>query len=423
MAEDEVRSDPLAIPQREVGVPAAPASPDSSSPSTPEFRRDVLRGTSILASVVLACAIAYLAMAVPGTWFPRASPTGWGVKSLSLVRGAGRVVGDELVVTAPDANGISLVTVTADLRSSDYPGIAWIAAGLPNDAEVRLLWRSDVRPDKLNSAPIEVEAGRTLPLVIANNPAWIGHVTGLALAIHGPLRAPVLIRGVVAKPMGAVEILGDRVREWLAFEPWNGASINTITGGAENQDVPLPLALAVVVGIGSAVLFAIRRWRPGAFTAATPVILVGFFLAGWLVLDARWTWNLLRQERATAAQYAAKASRDKHLASEDAPLYAFIQKALAIMPPTPVRIFVAADADYFRGRAAYHLYPHSVYFNPRSNELPAATAFHAGDWILVFQRHGMQFDKALGRVRWDDNQSVSAELKLVEPGAALFVVH
>jgi hypothetical protein len=332
------------------------------------------------------------------------------------------MVGDTLLVTAPDANGISLVTATGDVSSTDYRAIAWIAAGLPADADVRLLWRSDVQPNKLNSVPIELRDGRTLPVMVAGNPAWLGHVTGLALAIHGTLHTPVLIRGVVAKPMGAAEILGDRLREWFAFEPWNGASINTVVGGVDNGALPLPLALAVVVGIAALGAWALRRRRPDVISMTTPALVAGFFLVGWLVLDARWTLNLARQERATAAEYAGKSSRDKHLASEDAPLYAFIEKALAVIPRTPVRIFVAAESDYFRGRAAYYLYPHSVYFEPRGDALPRAGTFRPGDWILVFQQRGMQFDKAQGTMRWGDGQIVSAELKLLDPGAALFVV-
>jgi hypothetical protein len=41
----------------------------------------------------------------------------------------------------------------------------------------------------------------------------------------------------------------------------------------------------------------------------------------------------------------------------------------------------------------------------------------------VFRRHAIQFDRAQGKLRWDGNQTVNAELKLLEPGAALFVIH
>jgi hypothetical protein len=398
------------------------APPSTAAPGSAGLRRDVQFAALILASVLAVCIIGYLASAIPGSWFPGASPKAWTVNDLTLARGSGNVVGDELLVSAPDANGIALVTAVTDLRSSDYPGVAWIVAGLREDADVRLLWRTDVQPDKLNSVALHVEAGRTLASIVAKNPAWIGHITGIALAIHGPLAQPVHIRGVVAKPMGAPEIVRDRLHEWFAFEAWNGASINTVVGGSDNQDVPLPAVLALVLGISALVVVLIRRWRPGTFSAATPAIVAGFFLAGWLMLDARWMWNLLRQEPETAARYAGKDLRGKHLANEDGPLFAFVEKALAAMPKTAVRIFVAADADYFRGRAAYHLYPHSVYFDPRSDALPTATTFHAGDWLLVFQRRGIQFDKSLGKLRWDGNQTVDAELKLVAPGGALFVI-
>jgi hypothetical protein len=413
----------VTVPDNDTASATDEAASVSPAPAAAHPRHDARNGALIFLAVLLACTLAYLAVAVPGAWFPHAAPQSLTINDLTVARGTGRVIGDRLVVSAPDANGIALVTVATNLRSSEYAGVAWIVGNLREDADVRLLWRSDFQPDKLNSTRLEVEAGHTLPVVMAKNPAWIGQVTGLALAIHGPLAQPVLIRGVVAKPMGALETISDRLHEWFAFEPWNGASINTITGGADDQPIPLPAALAVIVGVSALAAFVIRRRRPGVFTAAMPAIAAGFFLAGWLVLDARWTWNLLRQEHATSVQYAGKDLRDKHLAGEDAPLFAFVQKALAIMPTTPVRIFIAADADYFRGRAAYHLYPHSVYFNPRDNALPPAAAFHPGDWLLVFRRHAIQFDRAQGKLRWDGNQTVNAELKLLEPGAALFVIH
>ena len=274
MAELDTRSDAaLTVPQADTASDSDGAEPASSTPAAANPQRDVLRGALIFLSVLLACTLAYLAVVVPGAWFPRATPQILPVKDLTLARGAGRVIDNELVVSAPDANGITLVTATTNFRSSDYPGIAWIVANLSEHADVRLLWRSDFQPDKLNSVPIRVEAGHTLPTVVTKNPAWIGQITGVALAIHGPLAQPVLIGGVVAKPMGAVGTVADRLHEWFAFEPWNGASINTITGGADNQQVPLPAVLAVLVGVSALVALVIRRRRSRAFTVAMPAIL------------------------------------------------------------------------------------------------------------------------------------------------------
>jgi hypothetical protein len=323
-------------------------------------------------------------------------------------------------VTAPDATGLTVVSLVPDLKSDDYAAIAWIAIDLPERGIVRMLWRTDQAPDKVNAIDVPVESGRPLPVILANDPAWIGRVTGLALAIQAPLSQPIRIRGVIAKPMGALEVLSDRVREWLAFEGWTGTSINTVAGGADVQDFPLPVLMALTIALAGAAVMLIERRRPGAFGAPMPAVLGAIFLIAWLILDARWTGNLVQQEQHTAEQYAGKSMRDKLLANEDAQLFAFVERALQVLPSGPVRIFVAADANYFRGRAAYHLYPHSVYFDARSNELQWADALRPGDWLLVYQRRGIQYDASRQLLKWETGRTTSAELKLLESGAGLF---
>jgi hypothetical protein len=368
----------------------------------------------------LALLAVYLAISVPDDWFPAAAPKAYAANGLVLARGTGQLVEEELQVTAADATGVTLISLVSDLRASDYPTIAWIAADMPERAKVRLLWRNDGAPQKVNAIDVPVEAGRTLPVIVANNPAWIGRITGLALAVQGPLLQPIRIRGVIAKPMGALEILGDRAGEWFAFEGWVGTSINTITGGADFQDLPLPVLIALTVALAGTAVVLVERRRPGTFVASTPMVLGALFLIAWLILDARWTANLVRQERYTAEQYAGKSTRDKYLANADAQLFAFVERALQVLPSQPVRIFVAADAHYFRGRAAYHLYPHSVFFDPRSNELQWADQLRPGDWLLIYQQRGIQYDASRQMLRWETGRTTSAELKLIEPGAALF---
>ncbi len=42
--------------------------------------------------------------------------------------------------------------------------------------------------------------------------------------------------------------------------------------------------------------------------------------------------------------------------------------------------------------------------------------------MLVFQRHGVQFDPAAGKLRWDGGAPVSAQLKVRGQGGALFLI-
>lgn len=368
---------------------------------------------------LIACVLGYLVIAVPGAWFPDASPMTWTAKDLRLAEGSAALANDEFVVTAAHPRtGIALVTVQTDFRARDYPAIAWSAIDLAESADVQMVWRTDYAPLKINTISVTVASGRLLPVVTANDPNWVGRITGLALSIRGPIVQPVRLRGVVAKPMGIAGVIADRVREWLAFEGWTGTSINTVAGGADVQDLPLPLLLAIAIAIAAAVWLA-WAWRTRS-AMHFPAALAVLFVASWMLLDVRWTWNLARQVRETAVQYATKDWHERRLAAEDGALFAFIEKVRERLPAQPVRVFMLADAHYYRGRGAYHLYPHNVYFDPWQNVAPPLSKLHAGDYVVVYQRRGVQYDPAQKHLRWDGGAPLSAELLFAERGGALF---
>ena len=373
-----------------------------------------------LAVSVLVCVVGYLVLAAPGAWIGGARPLQWTASELSIKRGTGELTGAGLVLTAPDPTGTVVVSLPTSLRSQDYLLIAWDAVGIPDGVEATLLWRNDYQPARVFSRSLSVEAGRIAPALVAREPNWIGRVDGLALLLRGPFTEPIIVHGAVAKPMTPTQVLGDRVREWLAFEPWNGASINNLTGGADTQNLPLPVLAAALVGFAALAYAALARWRPRALGPSLGVVVAAFFVGAWIIVDARWQWNLLRQVNITREQYAGKSWRERHLAAEDGPLFAFIEKARAKLPAPPVRVFMVADTHYFRDRGAYHLYPYNVYFDPWRNTMPPPSAMRPGDYVVVYQRKGIQYDAAQQLLRWDGLAPVAAELVLLDAGAALF---
>lgn len=409
-------------PQRPLTEPPAVGETAPTSVITPP--RGVARSAlAIFVVTVAACLAAYVASSVPGAWFPGAVTKSYSFRDLTLTRGSGAVArytneGDALAITAVDPSGLALVTANTDFRSSDYPIVAWSGANFPERADVRFLWRTDYAPGKLHSTPVTIAAGRLTPLVMATNPDWVGRITGIALAVRGPLEEPVRISGVAAKPGGAAGQLTDLIRQWLTFERWSGASINAVTGGADVQDVPLPTLLVVALLIAVGVWFALARRR--GRTTALPAVLAMLFVVAWSLLDMQWVWNLTRQVAETRAQFGGKDWREQHVAADDGPLFQFIERARGKMPATPARVFVVADANYFRGRAAYHLYPHNVEFDPRENTVPPANALRPGDFVVVYQRRGIQFNADEKKLRFEGGAPISAEAILVEPGAALF---
>jgi hypothetical protein len=403
-------------PQRALAAPSAAAA-DPVAPAALTRRHAVRIALLFLAGLVIAL-LAYAAATVPGSWFPSQAPLTWPAAELRLARGDAGLSGTRWLVQPMPADGIAVLSVTAQFRASEYPAVAFVATGLPPDAEASVLWQNDVEPGRLHNRRLRIEAGELRPIVLAGDPAWIGRITGIALAIKGPLPQPVRVDAAAASPMGVPQVLGDRFSEWLAFNGWSGTSINTIVGGADVQDFPLPWVLAIAVAVAVLLflllpLHAPDRWRRAALALALAT------LFGWGLLDARWVATLARQSVATAHTYGGLDSEARHRAAEDADLYAFVQAARAVMPAAPVRMFVAAPADYFRGRAAYHLYPENVYYDPRADTLPPANAMRAGDWLLVYRRPGIAYDAGHRMLRWD-GQTHAAELAFVRNGSALF---
>jgi hypothetical protein len=375
------------------------------------------------AAALTLCLLAYLAYAVPGRWISSVAEQAFGATQLGVPRGTATLVGDALVVSRAADDGNTVVSVNTNFRATDYPVVAWLAGGFPANARVALLWRTDVEPARVNKRVLDVQGdGRLVPVDVHEDPHWLGRIVGLALVVQGSIEQPLRIRGVVAKPGGALDTLRDRSREWTAPEPWTGASINTVVGGADVQRLPLPALLAVAVAVAVAIIWIAVRKRTGNSATSVATGAVALALVAWLVLDARWMVNLTREAHATALQFAGKDLREKHLAAQDRDLFAFIEKARGVMPKDPARVFVLADADYFRGRAAYHLYPHNVWFDPYNNAVPPADQLRSGDWLVVYQRRGVQYDAARHSIRFGDGATVAAEVKVIDHGGALFLV-
>ncbi|MGH8801182.1 MAG: hypothetical protein ACREX6_02655, partial [Casimicrobiaceae bacterium] len=251
------------------------------------------------------------------------------------------------------------------------------------------------------------------------------------------------------------------------YGAWNGTSINTVPGGADAQLLPLPLLLFAAGVIATAALGALA-WRhartapeadsartapvaaSGPMTSSTRIASIApatvlLFLASWLVLDARWQVTLARHVHDDGLRFAGKTWAEKHLALDDGALFAFAEKVRAILPPIaadsvpslqtpasapmapgdprsalPARVFVVADSNYLRGRAAYHLYPWNVWSDATRDDMPPADRLHHGDWIVVYQRHGVEYDAATHHLRWAGGKVLTADLKLLDHGGALF---
>ncbi len=400
-------------------APAPPAAPAQTADAAPP------RGITLVAIVlafVVGCAVALAAYVAinQGTFRSTGQAQVYGIAKMSVPRGTAKRDGDTLVVQAPAAD-VLIVSTPSDFRARELAAIDWSVEDVPAGADVRLLFTSDYRPRLVQNRPLAVEDGRVQTIVLSGDRDWIGKITGLSTAVRAP-GATIRVRGVTAKPQTALQLVGDRAREWFRFEPWNGTSINSVTGGAPSQNLPLPIPVAIASLLGLAALALARRFAPARLPGTLASIAAGMFVLAWTVLDVRWTANLARQNIATLEHYGDKDAAGRADAAEDGDLYRFIETARAALPADPQRIVVLASAHYYRGRAAWHLLPHRVMWSPANDAAPPRGALRTGDYLVVWQDGHVRFDGTDGRLRFDNGVDLPAKLVAGEGSRAVYAI-
>lgn len=376
-----------------------------------------------LAVSALAWCIAYLWIVVPGPWFSATPVQEFGPAQMTLARGQGRIEPTQVVVLATDATGLAIVSLdTPPLSSAEYRRMRWRVSGGQPEIALAALWKNDSITGKIGGAPLDSIDDGVEILLKQGEHGWFGRISGIALTVRGTLQQPLIIQGVTLSPMSARDVVADRVHDWLAFRHWTGLSINAAIGGPSEQSVWLPLAVAVIGASAVGLCVLRQRKRASRFGGEFPITMFAIVAALWLVLDASWLWARIQQTEATATEFAGKTTREKHIADVDGYAYAFAEQVQARLPKAPARVFITADDHYFGARMAYHLYPHNAYVDHGTGKLPPPQTYKSGDYIVVFRRHNVQYDRDKQLLSWDDQPPVNAEVLLAHLGNAMFRV-
>ena len=383
--------------------------------------RWLVRAFISLAASICAWGIGYLYFATAGPFLSSVPPQRFVGTQLTVSRGLGGLDGSRLVVRATDDTGLAIVSLdTLELRAVDYRRVLWTLRDAPDDVVLATLWRTDQAAGKVNSAPL-LSGNHTFQVLFTpGKDNWIGNIDGIALAVKGTLREPLIIEAVRIDAMSATDVLADRVRDWFAFTPWNGLSINTAFGGLPDQPLWLPLVTAIVALTAVAMCLAWRRRQVGPANPQFSLAILVIVAVGWITLDARWLWIRMQQTQLTVGVFSGKSPRDKHIADLDGYAFAFAEQVRLRLPKTTPRVYVTADDHYFGARMAYHLYPNNAYVDHGSGSLPPPAQFKPGEYIVVFRRHGVQYDMAQQMLSWDGQPPLRAQLLLAHLGNAMF---
>lgn len=373
-------------------------------------------GPALWLASALLLTVAYLLTNIPGNWFAASAPQEFPGATMVVFTGSAQAEDGKMVVTGTDSrNAVILGQNTPLISTQQYGLIAPNIEGIPDNAEVTLFWRNDLAPNKMFTRQLSVAGGRVQDVIVAGDTNWLGRIHMLGLIIRGQLPAPVTIRSIGVKSASAGSVLADRWRDWTDRESWTGISLTRIIGGRTGMEVPLALLVTLAAGVGCLLYLALRRWRGWTFSALTMVAII---MCGWLVLDARWQWNLAANAATSWTEFAGRDLSGKRLMGVDAELEKI---AVDVRPQITAesRVFIFSQDPGVAGRLAYLLLPAKVYYDISQAGYPSPDRFKAGDLILFHQKSRVKYSPERKELLLDERIRVRAEVIYVKRGAVL----
>lgn len=307
------------------------------------------------------------------------------------------------VLTTVKSERARAFTSGLKLDASTYDYVE-IAVRAPITKELFFLWTTSADPDTVQGVALPRPEDDETMLYVGSHPEWRGSIEGIGIGWTGPLKAPITLGRLTLRPSSARAQWLAVWHEWTAFEGLKGYSMNFVIGGSalSSQRVRFVPAVAFALLLVLAVYGVMTRIRARPFRGGAAAAIV---LAGWLLVDARWQWDLWRQARLTQERFEGKSVTEKKLADDDGELFRLVMALKQMLPETPQVVFLVSrdpeGADrYVALRTRYHLLPHNVNANyrypPGSSEIPP------GQYVLVIEpRDDIDFDEAAGRLLWE----------------------
>jgi hypothetical protein len=315
---------------------------------------------------------------------------------------AGEITAGEegITVSRLDARGRGIIRlVGAVLDASRYDRLRLETSGLSPDIRLGLVWRDVNRRDGGRVFWLPRPDQGPIDLSLAEQSWWRGGLADLALMIQGPPQESFTIHRIdlQATQPTSEQFLTQLWQEWTLFSGWTQRSINFLPAGKRHGLISPVLTIAIWVLV-STLLYVAIRWRLGGkwrFTA-----FVAPFMMGWVLLDARWQWEIAQQLDITRQKYAGKDSREKRLVSEDGQLFLLAEEVKKVIPVDEKDLSMILPNSWEKDK--YLFYHMRYYLSPLRlrggySELTGEETY-PGVYILILTGNK--------RVRWDKNKEV-----------------
>lgn len=342
---------------------------------------------------------------LPGNRYIDSRMLAWPGKPLQVMAGEVDVHDSGITLKRLNNQGKALLRLPIPgLDAGDYEKIRLSLTGLTASTSFALAWRDPSTPRRATTLLFPPAESGQIEVDLAERPEWRGEIATLGILAQGTLPAPITIHRIELLPKNpsVTGLLRQIGMEWLIFRGWSQRSINFHDGGPPNPLLSPVLAALLLVVLSILTYLGLRLWQGGPWQV-TPFAII--FLAGWMILDARWQMELFSKLEATWNQYGGNSLSEKKLASDDRGLILLAEQIKRALPETPARLFLfppSLDQNhpyyYQRVRLHYLLLPHKI--GSLWTDIPPS-GVSTGDYLFIWREHPrLRYDAVTGELRW-----------------------
>jgi len=357
---------------------------------------------SMLVAFVITAVITVIILDKPITaGLDSAISTPISIGDFQFMQGAGANTNDQLSINTY-TNGKAIISNLKGITAAErYQYLSFdLSPSLLFEERPIFFWRA-AHSGKLNS--IALEETPIDHINLKDLDGWTGNLIEYGFIFTQQPDLVWTLKNLSFSSDSLEQSLLDKLSKWLELEPWSLHSVNFIYGGGTRGVIPPP----IVVGIWTALslllywLFSRRSQQ-----SINKTVVITALLAGWILLDARWLFNLLQQVEITHNSYAQQDNTDNRQTGIDQDYFRFFQHLNKnVLPSSPQFIYVLDNnSNYFRAKTPWWLAPHNTL---NIDTFPRPQYAKKGGYVLLLHPAAeIIYDGSTQSLRWGASDSL-----------------
>ena len=237
-----------------------------------------------------------------------------------IIFGNGGYLGNTAAITEL-SSGEAVLSAKISFSADRYPFVEWKASGLSLGLQVRLFWRTQENPLRLENAKLHFLKDGNHFFDVAKHPEWRGTITELSIGIFGDLRNKSFIfESLMFKPFSFESAAKTITSEWTSSNIWKASSINFSTGTISGNHFYPGLFFGTLLLLSLVFIELLRKFfcaldKNRSKPSRTQAFMTAIFIC-WIGMDTPRMIGRFEQARETNFLFAGKTLAARAASSE-----------------------------------------------------------------------------------------------------------